>query len=226
LADVARASGARWVATGHTADDQAETVLHRLLRGTGVKGLGGIPPRRSLVPGIEVIRPLLELSRRQVLDFLDRLRQPYRQDSSNARLDFTRNRIRQELLPLLQDHFNPAIVEGLCRLAHQARALQQDEEARARQLLELTELPRAGELLVFEFPRLRDASANQVCEMFRLVWQREGWPQQDMGFPEWQRLARVARGESAATDLPGPIRARHRNRVVQVGPPLSFPGSA
>jgi tRNA(Ile)-lysidine synthase len=218
LVEAARAGGARRVATGHTADDQAETVLHRLLRGTGVKGLAGIPALRPLAHGIEVIRPLLEVGRAEVLDYLAQLGQTYRQDSSNIDRRFTRNRIRHELLPLLARDYNPAVVDVLYRLARQARALQEGEELRARQLLEQAELPRAGALLVFAADCLRDVSSQQISEMFRLVWRREDWSQQHMGFREWQRLARVARGEAKAADLPGPIRARHRGRAVQVGP--------
>src|SRR5262249_49805917 len=67
LADLAREASVSLVATGHTADDQAETVLHRLLRGTGLKGLRGIAPRRPLAPGIELVRPLLDVRRCEVL---------------------------------------------------------------------------------------------------------------------------------------------------------------
>src|SRR5207245_2885635 len=109
--------------TGHTADDQAETVLHRLLRGTGLHGLGGIPARRDLAAGIEVVRPLLGTSRAEVLAYLQAEKQAFRQDSSNADLGFTRNRIRHELLPDLA-RYNPAIVSLLCRLADQAHEVQ------------------------------------------------------------------------------------------------------
>src|SRR5439155_11377281 len=71
LVHVARDVHAPFVATGHTADDQAETVLHRLLRGTGLKGLRGIAARRTLAPGIELIRPLLEVTRAEVLAYLE-----------------------------------------------------------------------------------------------------------------------------------------------------------
>src|SRR5436189_3233901 len=101
LASVARETGAAWVATGHTADDQAETVLHRLLRGTGLKGLAGIPARRALAPGVDVVRPLLKVRRAEVLAFLQETGQRFRQDTSNVDPRFTRNRIRHELLPSL-----------------------------------------------------------------------------------------------------------------------------
>src|SRR5207253_1725384 len=66
LAQVARQHGISWIATGHTADDQAETVLHRLLRGTGLQGLRGIAPRRELEPGINLVRPMLSIRRTEV----------------------------------------------------------------------------------------------------------------------------------------------------------------
>src|SRR5262249_47560503 len=114
LTEIARREGACWVATGHTTDDQAETVLHRLGRGTGLQGLGGIPPRRELAPGIELIRPLLNTSRAQVRSYLQDSRQSFCTDASNMDLSFTRNRIRQELLPVLAKDFNPEIVSVLC----------------------------------------------------------------------------------------------------------------
>src|SRR5438132_8777665 len=120
LARVAKECQARWVATGHTADDQAETVLHRLLRGTGLKGLRGIATRRSLAERVELIRPLLGVTRAAVMEYLREMGQAYRTDSSNADRGYTRNRIRHELLPLLAQQYNPAIAAVLCRLAEQA----------------------------------------------------------------------------------------------------------
>jgi tRNA(Ile)-lysidine synthase len=216
LAEVARAAGASWVATGHTADDQAETVLHRLLRGTGLKGLGGIPARRELAPGIEVVRPLLRVPRAEVLAYLEAEGQEFRRDASNADPRLTRNRIRHELLPHLARHYNPAIVSVLCRLAEQAGEVQAREESAARTLLAEAELPRAGAVRVFDRARLSGASRHRVREALRLLWRREGWPEGGAGFDAWERAAAVVFGEAAAVDLPGGVRVRRKGRVVQV----------
>ncbi len=98
LSKVASAQKCTKIATGHTRDDQAETVLMRLLRGTGCDGLAGIHPVRD---GF-VIRPLIECSRRQVLAFVQAARLPFCLDSSNADRRFVRNRVRHEVMPLLQ----------------------------------------------------------------------------------------------------------------------------
>jgi tRNA(Ile)-lysidine synthase len=117
------------IATGHTLDDQAETVLMRMIRGTGIRGLGAIHPRVVVEaedgekPG-EIIRPLLGIRRAELDKYLREINQPWREDSSNAEARFTRNRARKILLPLLESEFNPAIVEGLGELAEIAR----DEE--------------------------------------------------------------------------------------------------
>ncbi len=116
---------ARFVATAHTADDQAETVLHRIIRGTGLAGLTGIPPRREFIPGVSLIRPLLGIRRAEVLEFLAATGQPAREDRSNRDLRFTRNRVRHELLPYLAEHFNPQAAESLVRLACQSWPLQE-----------------------------------------------------------------------------------------------------
>lgn len=105
-----------YVATAHTADDQAETVLAHLLRGTGIAGLSGIHP----ISG-HVIRPLLGFRRAELRAYLRKLRQPWREDTSNRDTQRTRARIRRLLLPFLEKRFQPLAVEHLAALATRAR---------------------------------------------------------------------------------------------------------
>jgi tRNA(Ile)-lysidine synthase len=111
------------VATAHTRDDQAETVLGKFLRGAWTEGLSGIHPVVEFPEG-RILRPLLATSRGEVEAFLKSLGQSWREDSSNQHLTFTRNRIRHELLPLLET-WNPQMREHLAQMAELAR----DEEA-------------------------------------------------------------------------------------------------
>ena len=90
-------AGATLVATGHTRDDQAETVLLRLLRGAGARGLAGIPPRRGTI-----VRPLIDRSRAEILAYLEERELPHIEDPSNATPRFLRNRVRAEVLPALR----------------------------------------------------------------------------------------------------------------------------
>ncbi|HLW84621.1 MAG TPA: tRNA lysidine(34) synthetase TilS [Candidatus Sulfotelmatobacter sp.] len=114
------------IATGHTLDDQAETVLMRVIRGTGLGGLGGIYPRIGVEDDDgegcgEIIRPLLGMRRRELEQYLKEIKQPWREDSSNKDYKFTRNRVRQLVLPLIEREFNPSIAENLAELAEIAR---------------------------------------------------------------------------------------------------------
>ena len=106
------------IATAHTLDDQAETVLMRILRGTGVRGLSGIAPEQREK---HLVRPLLGITRPEVEAYLNSLHQPWRTDSTNQDLSHTRNRVRHKLLPLLERDFNPAIRQTLADLAEMAR---------------------------------------------------------------------------------------------------------
>jgi tRNA(Ile)-lysidine synthase len=216
LADVAQNAGAAWVATGHTASDQAETVLHRLLRGAGLTGLRGIAGRRELAPGVDLVRPLLRVRRVDVTLYLGSLGQPARQDASNADLRFTRNRIRHELLPHLAARYNPAVEAALARLAEQADEACRSKEEEAAALLATAELPRAGPVLVFDAARLAAAPARLVRAAFRLVWRREGWPRGRMGCDDWRRLADLAAAAAGAVDLPGHVTARRRGGALQL----------
>ena len=107
------------IATAHTLDDQAETVLMRILRGTGARGLTGIAPAQKAK---HLVRPLLATSRMEIEVCLKALGQPWRQDASNLDTRHTRNRVRHTLLPLLEREFNPAIRQALAGLADLAQA--------------------------------------------------------------------------------------------------------
>jgi len=111
------------VATAHTLDDQAETVLHKLLRGAWTEGLGGISPTITHTRG-SILRPFLGTRRAEIEVWLKAIGQPWREDTSNSDTTFTRNRIRHELLPMLAT-YNPQIHSQLANLATLAR----DEDA-------------------------------------------------------------------------------------------------
>jgi tRNA(Ile)-lysidine synthase len=121
LEGTARRLACTRIALGHTQNDQAETVLLRMLRGAGTTGLGAIHP---VVHGL-FIRPLLEVKRTELLDYLAKKGLPYRLDSTNQDCALTRNRVRHKALPFLEKHFNPALVETLAR---NADLLRDDED--------------------------------------------------------------------------------------------------
>lgn len=118
LRRLADASGCAWIATAHTADDQAETVLLRLLRGSGPDGLGGIPERS---PDGRIVRPLLRVPRAEVEAFARQRSLAWREDASNRRLEYARNRLRQRWLPGLTRDFNPRLLRAIGDLAEAQR---------------------------------------------------------------------------------------------------------
>ncbi len=115
LAEAALSVGCNKVALGHTADDQAETVLFRILRGTGIVGLAGIPYRRELF-----VRPLLDVRRTELLAFLAKRKIAFLTDPSNANRRYARSRIRHDVLPMLARE-NPRVVDALLALSRQAQ---------------------------------------------------------------------------------------------------------
>ena len=164
----ARAVGASRVALGHTADDQAETVLMRLLEGAGPRGLTGIPPVRG-----RYIRPLIEVRRREIEAELERAGLTWVEDPSNRDPKFLRNRIRHDLLPFLAAAYNPQIVEALCRAGALARALVQDVAHHAAQELErLAEGEEGG--LVFSRAALRALPVGVAEEVLGQALHRLG----------------------------------------------------
>jgi tRNA(Ile)-lysidine synthase len=111
------------IATAHTLDDQAETVLLRMMRGAGTRGLAGIYPERKVGDsGATIVRPLLGTSRKDIEAYLDEIRQSWREDSSNQDERHSRNRVRKSLLPWLEENLNPSVRGTLAETAEIARA--------------------------------------------------------------------------------------------------------
>ena len=208
--------GAGWIATGHHADDQAETVLHRLIRGTGLQGLRGIAPirRDGTVP---VLRPMLSVPRSELLAHLAESGQPYRTDSSNVDPRFTRNRIRRELLPLLRT-FNAEVVAALGRTAAQAEEFFAEQKIEGERLLNGVELP-TGAGIVLDANRLGSLSEPAIRLVFRTLWARERWSVLAMTYAHWNRLAKIALGAPGA-DFPGGIHVRRKGGGVSIGEPV------
>jgi len=139
------------IATAHTADDNAETVLMHLVRGTGLKGLGGIMP-----VGGRRIRPMLNCTRQQVLSFLEEYHIPFVEDSSNGSDDFLRNRLRHHVMPLLKQE-NPCFAENVSLMAMELR----EDEAALSDLAAVDELPPVTELR-----KLRAPVRSRMLERF------------------------------------------------------------
>jgi tRNA(Ile)-lysidine synthase len=230
LRQTAEKLGARYVAMAHTADDQVETVLLNVLRGTGLAGLAGMPRARPLGAAVSIIRPLLEVRREEVLQYLDEIGQKYCVDASNANLDFARNRVRHELLPLLQEKYNAEIAGSITRLSKLSGDAQRFIERLADDLLERaasSELPAPGFMrrssdreISLDTDPLRKADRHVLREMFVAVWRRMGWPLQQMGFAEWDALAEMVQNQRTTPQgkrvLPGNIVAEFRGDELRL----------
>jgi tRNA(Ile)-lysidine synthase len=223
--EAARRLRADAVAVGHSEDDQAETFLLRILRGSGTRGLGGIRPRAGAI-----IRPLLETSRQRLREFVADRQLAFREDETNQDLSIPRNRVRHELLPYLSREFSPGIVEVLAR---EASLAQVDEDHLQREAIELARTvvltltateqgPGAAAVAstaVLDADGLAGAPPAVGTRVARLVLEQLGGGR-FIGSDAVQRLLDLARGaRGEAVSLPG-LRARRSGggRQIELGP--------
>lgn len=214
LRRVAREHGLRTIALGHTRDDQAETLLLHLLRGAGRTGLAGMRPRRA-----DLFRPLLSASRAEVLEHLHARGLEWRQDASNDDPRFLRNRVRHELLPVMEARFNGQVRAALARaaglLADEDRLLEQ----RARRLCRAAQLA-AGDGLELRLAPLRRASLPILRRALRLSLRRAGGLRGTAAV-HVERLARLVRAPAPSgrrVELPGDRVASFRFDRLHLGP--------
>lgn len=182
----AKKSGVRKIALAHHRDDQAETILMRLIQGTGLRGLRGIRPVLQR-KGTTFIRPLIQVSRSEIRRFLKKNSFTFREDSTNRSRRFLRNRIRWRLLPVLEREFNPRIREALCRLAETACAESKGLDDWIRQNWKKYLASRRNGTLQLE--RDRFLSLPPFLQ-FRLLDQilRQADPQSGLDFESWERI--------------------------------------
>lgn len=212
LERVALKAGSDSVAVAHHADDDAETVLHRICRGTGLRGLAGMREIRPIQPGsrVRLVRPFLH-ERRERLEALCRERGvEFRVDSTNLSLEFTRGRIRNVLLPMLRDQLNPNISEALLRLAEQARWLGtylEDAAARIFDSLVVTENARH---IVLNTRALLSKQRLIQAEVVRRAISLVVGGEQEVGFGHIDAVLRLASDRASGKEihLPGPVVAR------------------
>jgi tRNA(Ile)-lysidine synthase len=215
LQRVARESGCRAIAVAHTADDQAETILHHIIRGTGLAGLAGIPRERELEPGLGLVRPLLEVTKAEVIEFLTETGQDFREDETNRDEVLTRNYLRRRLIPTIRQELNPNFPDALCRLGQQASEIQQSITWAAGMLLErVLEVSSSSESRL-TWQAIAGCPRHLVREMLSLLWRQSNWPRQAMTFEHWDRLAAVLL-EGGAADFPGGIYAIRSGRLFTI----------
>jgi len=210
LEEVAGAHGARHVLVAHTADDQAETILHRILRGTGPAGLAGMAVARELCAGVALLRPLLAVGRSVVREYLAAEAEAWREDESNADVRFARNFLRHEIIARCAAGPYPAATAALGRLGRQAGRLAAALRSAAEHLLDTHARRRADGAIELRTAPLAALDPYLLAEMFAALWEREGWPRRDMTAAHYERLAALAQaaGGVAAgiTDYPGGVR--------------------
>lgn len=176
--------GSRIVAVGHHADDNAETILYRIFRGTGLRGLVGIPRVRPLSPNSEtrLIRPLLRMSRKTLRAYLADAGMAFREDRTNASNEPTRNRIRNIILPQIEAEVNPQVRDALTRLGEQAHWVEEYLRETVERTFQSLIVSRTDQEVVLNADALARKSRIVQTELVRLAYRSFGLGEQNLSF--------------------------------------------
>jgi len=223
LGQVAQGHDCAWIATGHQQDDNAETVLHRLRRGTGFRGLAGIWPYRPLADGPRLARPLLGCTRAEIVAYLQSRHLKWREDRSNADCVYTRNYIRHRLLPHLQSECAGPLTAELADLAASAQNLhlRVAKEAEAATIRHVTSV---GDARAIEAVALAALPEMVAVELVRGQLTGLGCGERDLTQHHYRGILALARPDSTgkAMCLPGGfVACRQHDRIVLCRPASS-----
>lgn len=228
LAQAAEERQIRFVVTAHTQDDQVETILHAIIRGTGFRGLAGMRSSRRLdctigddliAQELKLVRPMLDIDKATAFKFLNERRQSFCSDDSNANPAFTRNRIRHVLLPLIRREFNPAVNAAISRLGKQAIAMDDLLAKQARRLLRKSQRQcEDHHSIKFDLQALRDSSRLVLGRLFLLALDAKDWPRGEWTARHVERLTAMAlTHQPSRMDLPGRTMARIAKGIASNG---------
>ncbi len=214
LRALAEEAGAGRVFTAHTADDQAETVLFRLVRGAGLRGLGGMPVR-GRVEGVRIVRPLLRTTRDQVIEYLGRHRLRYRTDSTNLSPEPIRNFLRLEIMPRLRERMNASARDAILRAADAIRDTDGYLAAESRRLFPMLARRDGAGKISLDAATLLDYPKLLRSYLFRDAVQELNGDVRNLAATHIDALhSLVTPPNRRAVDLPGGLRARReRGRV-------------
>ncbi len=216
LAEIARRRHCTWISTGHQKDDNAETIVQRLLRGTGFRGLAGIRPLRQL-DDLWLASPLLGTTRREIVQYLEQHDLRWREDQTNADLAYTRNYIRHRLLPSMQEQARGDLVEELFELAASAKRLSDRVEREAQKtwpkLMERTACE-----IVIRAPGLAALPEIVAAELIRRATADLTAGRGELAEPHYRALLELARAQASGKEisLPNGFAARREGEHIRV----------
>ncbi|MFH1782766.1 MAG: tRNA lysidine(34) synthetase TilS [Candidatus Omnitrophota bacterium] len=204
------------IAVAHTKDDQAETVLMRLIRGSGMSGLGAISPMKN-IKGLTIIRPLIEVSREEIEGFIKENSLEYRHDSSNDSNIFTRNKVRHELLPYLEKNFNSNIKKILSNTAENLREENEFLEKLAkRKRKSISKKNKQGEI-VLDIKKLKKEDLALRKRILRNALEEVKGDLRRFTYQHWKEIEALIneRPTNSIVDLPSGIKVvKNQNTLV------------
>ncbi len=222
LERVALTAGSELVAVAHHADDNAETVLHRICRGTGLRGLVGIHDVRPLRPGshIRLVRPFLQQRRATIEELCAARALTTREDSTNRSPDFTRGRIRHTVMPLLAEQLNPNVVEALLRLAEHARWLGTYLDDAAARTFEALVISQEGRRVALNVHALTGKQHIIQAEVVRRAIALAAGGEQDLSFGNIEAILRLTGDPASGKEVhvPGPVVVRKQYERLEFRP--------
>jgi len=216
-AQAARAN-ASCVAVGHHADDNVETVLYRIVRGTHMRGLAGMAPSRPLTDEVTLVRPMLDCTRADIEAFCARAGLTWRTDASNAETTYKRNFIRHDLLPMLRENLNPQADAAVLRLAAAAREAAELIDHQASEAFEASLRQCEGGALALDAAALSAFPPVVRAAAIRAALERLGTGLRHLGADRMADILAVLTGASPAANLSGGFEARARGGLLILRP--------
>ncbi|MDP6685444.1 MAG: tRNA lysidine(34) synthetase TilS [Candidatus Omnitrophota bacterium] len=203
------------IAVGHNKDDQAETVLMRAIRGSGLAGLGGMNPVKSM-QGVTIIRPLIEVSRKDIEGFIVEKGLKFRRDSSNDKVVFTRNRVRHELIPYIEKNFNSNIKNVLANMCENLRVENEFLEKYSKRKFNSLSKVQTGEIII-DLKKLKKQPDAVKKRILRSALESFKGNLRTLTYQHWREMEELIanRPGNSIVDLPGGINiVKEKNKLV------------